>query len=118
MNWEATKESMMQLGDSGVGVEVERTDGQPQCVYVHMQGKPLLRVALTGYGSIGVSVPAKPKTVKRHQLSGTVRGLKVLEHFEDKYEANERLEELGNAQGSDDPDLKIVEVDVPEDQVK
>lgn len=63
-------------------------------------------------GDYGVSVliPAPPKMVKRYRLTGTLKGLKYEEFFDDRYSADVRSTELEEF----DNKGEITEVEVPE----
>ena len=61
------------------------------------EGNKLYLATESQYSALVASVPAPPKMVERHVLTGSVVGIPVREVFEQRYEADARLTALRDA---------------------
>jgi hypothetical protein len=101
-----------QINLQGITAEAEILDGNVKAY--HLTDAAGRRVTFTDNGYCGVRAlhPAPPKLVKRWQLAGEFRGLKVCEAFESEPEARERRNAIEDYPST--PELTITAVEVPE----
>lgn len=101
----------------GIEAQVTVIDNQVKSVHlVDAEGHELL-VRIDSY-ALSVSVPAKPKMVKRYRLKGTVLGLPVEQDYEYRHEAESRqrhFEDNTSDADREETKLSIEEVEVPEE---
>lgn len=100
MQWETAK------GDvalQGCDVKIDRVDGTPKAITI-VSGITAMRVDLDCY-SLRVSVPAKPKMVKRWRLNFKVCGVEHTQDFDDEYTAQNAADKTSGS---------VEEVEVPE----
>lgn len=105
---------------SGVSVEFVVRDGSIAEVRLTDDvGNECTITAANSYSTtLNVYVPATPKMVKKARLSGVIMGVSVSEDFEEQYEAERRLKEIDeNLRDGSATELKVEEIEVPEDEV-
>lgn len=94
MNYESVKKPS-DLKLEGITIDVEMRDGAPYAVTLTDAKGGHVKIVRNDY-SMSILVPAKAKRVKRWAVRGEVRGLKVDENFEEKYQAQQRCDDLND----------------------
>lgn len=94
MNWETIKKSADASILDGITVEIDKTDISTNAVTLTDGKGNKIRVRLSSY-DLHVEVPAKVKVEKKFKVEGEIKGVKVDEIFDHKYEADARVSDLG-----------------------
>ena len=111
----ATKKQQFAGALSGITADVDLVSGVVHAVTLRDANGGLLRIERNSdYESLKAFVPAKPKLVKRWQLSGKFKGLDVSERFDHKHDAEQRRQDL-EGWNEDEYQLSIAEVESPEE---
>lgn len=107
MKWTSVKKDS-EFALPGIQIEIERVDGGIKAVTFSIDGKPVAAVQKYGWDTMTIAVPTPPKMVTKYRLTGEVKGFKIIELFEHKYEAESKSEGLDSS--------NIEEVEVPDDE--
>jgi len=96
----------------GVTVEIERHDSVIRAITLTDADGNVLKINHGDYSGLKVMVPTKPKQVEKFAVKGNLLGINVNEQFDDKFEAEQRVNEINR---KFDTDVAVQPVMVDED---
>jgi len=113
MIWESAK-SAKQIVLDGVTVEVDKADSSLVSVTLTDSKGNKVRVRHNSY-NMCVEIPAAPKLVDKFVVTGDVVGVPVSEVFDNKYEAENRRDDLVNETRNERATVSVEKIQIEEE---